>query len=209
MDLERTRVTTPFNGSVASLRVAPGQWVESGQELMTLVDLDPIRVEVSVLEGEIQHISRGSAARVSFAAFPGEFFPGIVEMVNPIVEKGTRGARVTIVTSNPHQKILPGMYARVGFDARRFDNRLVVHRNAILRREGKTLLFVHEGGRAHWRYVATGVQNDSLVEILPVQGTVLPNPGDVVLTVGHQMLVHDARVQLAPQTQTAPSETQP
>ncbi|HYJ78027.1 MAG TPA: efflux RND transporter periplasmic adaptor subunit, partial [Longimicrobiaceae bacterium] len=176
LDLSRTRVGAPFAGRVASLKVVPGQWVRAGDELMTVVALDPIRVEVQVLESEIGFLAAGRRARVSFAAFP-ELFTGTVQSINPVVESGTRTARVTVLVPNPQGRILPGMYARVSLEARRFAGRTLVPRAAILERDRRSMLFVFEGerggdrGLAKWRYVTTGLQNDSLVEILPSEET--------------------------------------
>ncbi|HEX6036457.1 efflux RND transporter periplasmic adaptor subunit, partial [Longimicrobium sp.] len=38
LDLQRTRLASPFAGRIASLKVVPGQWVRQGDELMTIVD---------------------------------------------------------------------------------------------------------------------------------------------------------------------------
>jgi multidrug efflux pump subunit AcrA (membrane-fusion protein) len=123
-----------------------------------------------------------------------------VETINPVVESGTRTARVTVVVPNPGGRILPGMYARVSLEARRFADRVLVPRSAILERDRRTMLFVFDGqnarGLAKWRYVTTGLQNDSLVEIVPNADTDSVKPGEVVLTEGHYTLIHDALVRL-------------
>jgi membrane fusion protein, multidrug efflux system len=199
-ELARTRLVAPFAGRIATLRAVPGQWLRAGDELMTLVQLDPIKVEVQVLEAEVGHVGPGHRARVSFAAFPGEVFEGRVETVNPIVERDTRTARVTVRVPNPGGRVLPGMYARVALDARRFTDRTMVPRAAILERDRRTMLFVYEGdaggGRAKWRYVTTGLENDELVEIVEHPDTDMVRPGEVVLTGGHYTLIHDARVRV-------------
>ncbi|HEY0020328.1 MAG TPA: efflux RND transporter periplasmic adaptor subunit [Longimicrobium sp.] len=201
LDLSRTRMGSPITGRVASLKAVPGQWVRTGDELMTIVDLDPIRVEVQVLESEIAHLAPGRTANVSFAAFPGEPFTGRIQTINPIVESGTRTARVTVLVDNPGGRILPGMYARVSLEARRYADRVLVPRSAILERDRRAMLFVYEPGSADglakWRYVTTGLQNGSMVEIVS-QGveTDSVKPGEVVLTEGHYTLIHDARVRL-------------
>jgi RND family efflux transporter MFP subunit len=202
LDLARTRLTAPFAGRVASLKVVPGQWVRQGDEILTIVDLDPIKVEVQVLESEVSFLSPGRRAHISFAAFPGERFTGTVQTINPVVDGQTRTARVTVLVPNPERKILPGMYARVSLDARRFGDRLLVPRSAILERDGRPMLFVFEPGEdgdsglAKWRYVTLGMQNDSLVEIVPGEETLLVEPGEVVLTDGHYTLIHDARIRV-------------
>jgi membrane fusion protein, multidrug efflux system len=200
LELQRTRIGSPFGGRVATLKVVPGQFVRAGDELMTIVNLDPIRVEVQVLESEVGFLTPGRTAKVSFAAFP-EPFTGKVQTINPVVDGGTRTARATVLVPNPGGRILPGMYARVSLDARRFEDRILVPRSAILERDRRTMLFVFDGqesgrGLAKWRYVTTGMQNDSLVEIVPSEDTESVQPGETVLTEGHYTLIHDARVRL-------------
>ena len=203
MELARTRVRAPFAGRVADLLVVPGQHVTEGTDLLTVVDLDPIEVQVNVLEAELSALQEGRRATVRFAAFPGTPFEGRIESVNPVVDPQTRTARVTVVLRNPEDRIKPGMYAEVSLAATSLPDRLVVPRAAILERgEGRarTMLFVYEEdaqgrGRAKWRYVTTGRANDTLVEIVPSdEGTV--EPGETVLVDGHHYLAHDTPVRL-------------
>ncbi|HEX7048692.1 MAG TPA: efflux RND transporter periplasmic adaptor subunit [Longimicrobiales bacterium] len=196
LDLARTQVTAPFPGRAASIKVVPGQRVSPGDELMTIVDLDPIRVEVQVLEGEVGYLEAGRPARVSFAAFPDETFTGTIETINPLVDEGTRTAKVTVVLDNPDGRILPGMFAQVSLEAQRFPDRILVPRAAILERDGRPMLFVYEDGRAKWRYVTPGLQNETLVEIVRNPDTDMVEPGEQVLVNGHYTLTHDAPVRL-------------
>ena len=207
LELARTRVTAPFAGRIANLLVVEGQSVRAGDELLSVVDLDPLRVEVHVLETEVGLLAAGRRAQVVFAALPGETSAGRVTTINPIVEDATRTARVTVTVRNPGGRVLPGMYARVSLEARTFANRILVPRTAILERDRRTMLFVYEGdqtgGLAKWRYVTTGLQNDSLVEIVENPETEMVRPGEMVLTDGHYTLIHDARVRLVPNVRDA------
>lgn len=196
LDVEHTRIGAPFPGRIANLEVVPGEWVRPGDALMTLLDLDPMKVEVRVLESEIGQLAPGRRAQISFAAFPGEMFAGRIATINPVVDSTTRTARATVLVRNPDGRILPGMYAEVSMDAQAFADRVLVPRSAVLERDGRTMLFVYEDGRAKWRYVTTGLQNDSLVEIVPNPETDSVAPGEIVLTGGHNTLIHDARVRL-------------
>ncbi|MHC4479860.1 MAG: efflux RND transporter periplasmic adaptor subunit [Planctomycetota bacterium] len=205
MQLGRTRITAPFRGRAASIRVVEGQLVRPGDELLTIVDLNPVKVEVQVLESEVGLLAPGRGATISFAAFPGEVFTGRIATVNPMVERETRTARVTVLLDNPDGRILPGMYARVSLEARKFADRVLVPRSAILERDRRTMLFVFEGessvGLAKWRYVTTGLANDLLVEVVPNPDTDMVEPGERVLTDGHYTLIHDARVRLVESVQ--------
>jgi RND family efflux transporter MFP subunit len=210
LQLQRTQVTAPFDGRAASVKVMTGQTVRVGDELVTVVDLNPIRVVVQVLESEVGLLAAGRRAVVSFAAFPGEEFTGRIETINPVVAQDTRTANVTVTIPNPQGRILPGMYARVALEARKFPNRILVPRAAVLERDRRTMLFVFQGdgegaatGLAKWRYVTTGLANDSLVEIVANPETEMVQPGETVLTDGHYTLIHDARVRLVENVQAA------
>ena len=196
INLERTSVRAPFSGRIADLRVVEGQYVSPGTELLTVVDLDPIKVEVQVLEAEIGYLTAGRRAAVSFAAFPGETFNGRISTINPVVDPETRTGRVTVLISNPRGRIKPGMYARVSLDATFFPNRILVPRTAILEKDRRTMLFVFEDGRAKWRYVTLGLENDTQVEIIANDETSMVEPGEVVLVDNHYYIIHDAPVTL-------------
>ena len=202
LELSWTRIGAPFAGRVADLRVVPGQFVAQGDELVTVVELDPIKVEAQVLEGEIGLLEEGRRATMTFAAFPGQTFVGRVETINPVVDLETRSARVTVLLPNPGGRIKPGMYASVSLDAQHFTERILVPRSAVLERDRRTMLFVfneEEGeiGRTEWRYVTTGLENDRVVEIVENTETSMVDPGEIVLVDGHHFLGHDAAVQLA------------
>ena len=196
IDLERTRIRAPFPGRVASVNVVPGQRVSQGEALLSVVDLTPIKVQVQVLEGELAHLAPGGTADLRFSAFPDEVFTGTIRTINPVVEEQTRTAKVTVVVPNPEGRILPGMYARVELEAQRIPDRILVPRSAILERDRRTMLFVLEDGKAKWRYVTTGMENDEYIEIVENPETEMVQPGEVVLTGGHFTLTHDADVRL-------------
>ncbi|GMV06166.1 MAG: hypothetical protein AMXMBFR53_24420 [Gemmatimonadota bacterium] len=200
--LERTRVVAPFAGRVANVEVVVGENVPVSTQLLTVVSLDPIKVEVQVLEAELGYLREGRRAEVRFAAYPGEVFTGRVETINPVVDPETSTGRVTVLLENRDQRIKPGMYAEVSLDAEALPDRVLVPRAAILERgEGRrrTMLFVFESdgsrGLAKWRYVTTGRENETVVEIVPGDEGMV-EPGEIVLVDGHHYLAHDTPVRL-------------
>ena len=202
LKLSWTRISAPFAGRVAELQVVPGQFVAQDVELVTIVELDPIKVEAQVLEGEIRLLKEGRRATMTFAAFPGETFTGRVETINPVIDLETRSARVTVLLPNPGGRIKPGMYASISLDAQHFTERILVPRSAVLERDRRTMLFVfnEEGGeigRTEWRYVTTGLENNQVVEIVDNPETSMVSAGEIVLVDGHHFLGHDAAVQIA------------
>src|SRR5690606_7067588 len=160
-----------------------------------------------VLEGEVGFLNPGRRARITFAAFPGEEFIGRIETINPLIDRQTRTAKVTVSVPNPAGRILPGMYARVSLEARRFPDRILVPRACILERDRRTMLFVYDGDergrRAKSRYETPGLETETQVEIVANPDTDMVPPGEIVLTDGHYTLIHDARVRLVDDVRAA------
>jgi membrane fusion protein, multidrug efflux system len=202
MELEWTRVRAPFTGRVANLEAVEGSFLSSGGEVLTLVQLDPIKVEVNVLEAEMAYLQEGRRATLQFPAFPGERLQGRIETINPVVDPETRSSRVTVVLSNPDHRIRPGMYARVTLEAQSYPDRVLVPRDAVVERDRRQVVFMirnmDEQGRgvSEWRYVTTGRRNEEFVEIVPHEETSMLSPGEIVLVDGHHYLAHDWPVQL-------------
>jgi RND family efflux transporter MFP subunit len=211
MELEFTRVRAPFAGRVANLKAVEGAFIGNGGEVLTLLQLDPIKVDVSVLESDISYLAVGRRASVRFNALGGETLTGVVESVNPLVDPTTRAGRVTLTLPNPQGRILPGNYAWVSLDAEAFPDRILVPREAVVTRGDthREVVFMLKNpddqgrGMAEWRYVATGRRNDTMVEIVPSEESPMLQPGEIVLVDGHHYLAHDVAVRLVDNVATA------
>lgn len=207
LDLANTTVAAPFAGQVANVLVTKGEYVTAGEEMMTLVDIDPIHVEVQVVEGELRWLAESSLAVVTLPAFSDTVFEGRMVSINPVVDPATRTARVTVVVPNPDGRILPGMFARVSLEGRAFEDRVMVPEEALIERDNRTLVFVFQPlqdappgeGLAKWVYVTPGLSNGEVVELIESEGTEVPAPGSLVITGGNYTLIHDARVRVAPE----------
>lgn len=203
-DLAQTTVAAPFPGFVADVAASPGEFVSAGEEVLTLVALHPIQVEVQVPESELRWLAAGGGARVLLPALPDEEFAGRISAINPVVDPQSRTGRVTVSVSNPEGTIRPGMYARVTLAGRSFADRVTVPRDALVERDGRTLVFLFQPlpdapreGVAKWVYVTPGLGNAREVELVATDDTPLPEPGSAVIVGGNYTLVHDARVQVA------------
>ncbi|HUE96168.1 MAG TPA: efflux RND transporter periplasmic adaptor subunit [Longimicrobiaceae bacterium] len=203
-DLAQATVVAPFPGFVADVAASPGEFVGAGEEVLTLVDLHPILVEVQVPESELRWLSVGGGARMRFPGLPDEEFAGTIAAINPVVDPDSRTGRVTVSLANSEGTIRPGMYARVTLSGRSFADRVTVPRDALVERDGRTLVFLFQPlpdapgeGVAKWVYVTPGLGNAREVELVSTDETPLPERGSPVIVGGNYTLVHDARVQVA------------
>jgi RND family efflux transporter MFP subunit len=203
-DLRRTEIRAPYAGRVANLVVASGSRLGVGDSVATVIDLSQIDVDVFVLEGQIGALAVGRQATVRFSAYRGEQHAATVVTINPIVDSESRASRVTVRLDNPEARILPGMHASVSIAGDLYEGRTFVPKEAIVERSRRDVVFVFEPeaegstkGRAKWRYVTTGLENDAAIEIVPAEDTDMVSEGETVLVAGHSTLTHDARVDVS------------
>lgn len=111
--LEDMRIEAPFASIVGPRAVSPGQFVNVGQQLVTLTDDARVKVTYSVPEAHFAELRTGQAVEIKVAAFGHRVFPGRVELINPQVDESTRTIEVRAIADNPDRLLRPGMFARV------------------------------------------------------------------------------------------------
>ncbi|OGD20184.1 MAG: hypothetical protein A2W03_13260 [Candidatus Aminicenantes bacterium RBG_16_63_16] len=189
LDLQKTSVKAPFAGIITDISVSPGEHVEAGRQLFTLVNISEIKMIARVLESEVGKMKAGREVDLRFSAYPDKTFKGQVEAISPVVNPEDKTCAVHVVVENQQEEIKPGMHAEVEIAAEVHKDRLLVPQDAVLLRGGRKLVFVVEEGLAKWRYIEVGLENESYAEVL--DGV---KEGEQVIVEGHFTLAHDARV---------------
>lgn len=128
INVDYTNVTAPFDGVVSARQVSIGDLVGAGQPtvLATIVQHDPIYVNFSVNEREVQRIRaemlrrgfaqdqiRNTVVEVGLQSETGYPHKGTLEYLSPTVTAGTGTLTVRAVLPNPNRVLLPGYFARV------------------------------------------------------------------------------------------------
>ena len=187
-DLRNTVVKAPFAGTISQIYVDEGENVTAGQKLFSLYDMDVMRIEVNILESEVNKIKLNAYCKIKFPAIPDKVFEGKVKSVSPDVNETTRVCRVIIELKN-NGHIKHGMYADVKITENVNKDVIFVHRDAVLTRDGKTLVFTAQGGLAKWQYVKPGVKTEYFTEIL--EGV---EAGQDIIITKNFSLSHDANI---------------
>lgn len=87
-----TRIPAPVSGIVSNKNVEPGQLVQAGQPLMSVVPLDDIWVAANLKETDVRNVRPGDAVDIEADAYPGMHFEGTVESLSP-----ASGARYSLL----------------------------------------------------------------------------------------------------------------
>lgn len=207
LDRERAVITAPFDGMVDRLEISEGERVQGGESVTTVVNLNALRIEASVLEHDLPLIREGGQAIITSAAAPDRAVIGRVSAVLPVIDTITRAGRAYVRLAGGGI-LRPGMYADVKLEATRLTNRRLVPARAVIERDGRPLVFVVKDGRAQWVYINPGRSNGTETEVLPdsASGVIPVNAGDEVIVEGHLTLTHDAPVQVTQAEEPRKSE---
>lgn len=106
-------IKAPFPGRLGITTVNPGQYLNPGDKLVTLQQLDPIHVDFTVPQSSLAQLKNGLSVTATTDSFPGASFTGTVTAINPVVDASTRNVRVQATLKNPERKLLPGMFTNV------------------------------------------------------------------------------------------------
>lgn len=81
VQVERTRILAPRDGTLITRLVDPGEHVTPGTPLLVLADLDSLLVEAEVDEFDAGRVVPGCAARITAEGYPGKVWAGHVTEV--------------------------------------------------------------------------------------------------------------------------------
>ena len=202
--LAKTVITAPFAGVVGLRQVSPGEYVEAGQALVDLVQLDPLKLEFRVPEIHLGKIATGQVVAVELDAFPGEKFPGTVYAVDAMVDPQARNVALRAELDNEDGRLRPGLFARVSLELGSKADALLVPEQALWPQGDKQFVYVVKDGKADLVEVTTGVRENGKVEI--VSGLA---PDAIVITAGQLKIGPGSPVLAVPAAGAAPAKAPP
>lgn len=206
--LSKMTLRAPFSGQIGLREVSVGDFVSIGQDLVTLVRMDPIEVDFSVPEGALPQLRSGQKISVTVDAFPGETFGGEVVAIAPVVDVNSRSVQLRAQIANPDFKLRPGQFAKLTLDTSEGGEAILIPEQALMQ-EGETrFVFTVVDGKAKKTVVTTGRRVPGQVQV--VEGL---SAGDVVITAGQgkPMMQEGMPLMVLPAgggaaTETAPAE---
>lgn len=147
-------VRAPFAGVVADRWVSPGEWIAPGMRLVSLVDDDPLTIELSVPERWVPRMAVGQDVLVSAIAYPEQKFPAKVTRIGAEIGKMTRALTVEAELA-PGSSLRPGMFAEAQLTLGQ-KPMAVVPKTALVQRGQTWRLFVVVKGHLEERVVQLG-----------------------------------------------------
>ena len=154
--LRDTEIRAPFSGEIVERAVTAGEYVRADSRVVTLVNTDSLRVEITVPEADVALVKQGMQVDFRTAGDgSGKVFHGKIRYVGPAVRKQSRDAVVEAVFKNDDHDLRPGMFvtARLAVG----EQELPAIPTAAVRADGNLRhVFVDVSGRLEDRLVQAG-----------------------------------------------------
>lgn len=165
--LDELNIRSPRAGTVYSVPVHQGQFVNQGDLIVQVADLEKMQVRAFVDEPEIGRLDFGQKAEVTWDALPGRMWQGVLTRIpTTVTTQGTRTVgEVLITVDNQDRKLLPNVNVSVSIVTNKAQNALTVSREAVVQEDGSRFLFVVEDNHLRRRKVETGIANLTRIQI--------------------------------------------
>lgn len=187
--VDKTQLVAPFDGVAGLRNVSVGDVVSVGQPLMSVVALDPMKVDFSVSEVALDKIKTGQVVNVTVNTFSGKQFVGKVDAIDPFIDQQTHSVAVRAVVDNHDGLLYPGLFAQVKLVVNDKPNALLIPEQAIVPQGKQQMVYRITNDQVNLVAVDVGVRQAGQVEI--VNGL---KAGDRVVTAGQIKLHEGAKV---------------
>jgi membrane fusion protein (multidrug efflux system) len=163
--LKDTRIKSPLGGTAGERQVDAGDYVESGEHLVTIVQTRRLKLSFAVPERFMGRVGPDQIVHIETPAFPGRQFSGKVYFVAPRIQTATRDLPGKAYIDNPDGCLRPGGFATVELKVGRRENAQVVPEEALVPIRKGYGVFRVEDSTARWRRVKIGLRQPASAEI--------------------------------------------
>ncbi len=197
--LERAVLTAPFDGVLGLRRVSVGDYVASGQDIVNLEQMSPIKIEFRVPQRFLAVLSLGQPVTLASDAYPEAEFAAEISAIDPRIDPASRSILVQAVAQNRDGRLRPGQFVAVTVRIAERSDALFIPESALVPQGAQNFVFRVVDGRAVRGEVDAGLRFAGQVEILAgLTG------GDMVVTAGQQRLQDGIAVRVSPPVYVPP-----
>jgi len=158
--VDYTEIRAPFDGVILSKSANVGDLVTpfssatgSKGAVVSMADMGTLEVEADVSESSLAKVHVGQPAEIVLDALPDTRFRGHINRMVPTVDRAKATVMTKVAFDAIDPRILPEMSAKVSFLSREVAPEqqkpmVAVNPDAIVQRDGRSVVFVMRDGRA-------------------------------------------------------------
>lgn len=164
--LKKTEIRAPFEGTIGIIDVGPGSFVQTNQELVTLVDQTPIKVKFGVPGKFVNDVGIGQTVELKVDACKNRTFQGTVEAVDSHVDSATNSVWLRASIPNDHGTLKAGLFANVTLVIGEQGDTITVDEASVERIGEQEFVWIVDNGKARRTGVLTGMRDKGRIEVV-------------------------------------------
>jgi RND family efflux transporter MFP subunit len=181
-NLDATKLTAPFDGTITQANATPGVVVSTGTQVFRIDNLSSLEVAVQVTEIDINGIQTGQPATITFNAIPNKTYTGKVlqSALAGTVGNNSTTFSVIVQITNADALIKPGMAANVTITTNEVANALLIPSTSIFTdSSGQQYVYLIQNGTPTAVNVSVGAVSDTTTQIT---GSTLQEGDTIILS---------------------------
>ncbi len=161
-------VRAPFSGFVSNRNIAVGEFATSSTPILTLLRVNPIKVQIQIAEADVGFVSLGRGVSVEVEAYKDRKFAGVVTAINPAFNATSRSATVEAEIENGNNMLRSGMFATARINRSGSSNGIFAPKASVFNDQATQSyrIFVIQEGVVKLRVVQPGAEENDMVQIL-------------------------------------------
>lgn len=164
--LAQKQISAPFDGRLGIRQISVGSLVSPGQQITTLDDITPIKLDFSVPELFFASLAVGQQVTARSGAYPDRDFTGTIRGIDSRVDPLTRSIMVRAEVPNNDGLLRPGMLLRVQL-LRSVDSVLQLPERAVVPLDTRHFVYVvGDDNIAKERQITIGRRKPGIVEVI-------------------------------------------
>ncbi len=194
--LDKTVIKAPFDAVAGLRKVSVGDFVDVGQDMVNLEQIDPLKVDFRVAEVYVGAVKPGQQMQLRVDAFAGEQFIGKVYAIDPLIDESGRSILLRANLPNQDGRLRPGLFARITLVLNERNDAIQVPEQALVPQGQDQFVFKVVDGKAALTKVEVGIRRDGMAEIISGLG-----PEDQVVTAGQLKIRDGAAIKPVPKAE--------
>jgi len=163
--LDDCTIKAPISGMISKRFVDVGAMVGPTQPLVSIVDVDTVKLLTHVNDEDIDLVKSAQRVAVKVDTYLDKVFEVKEINISPAMDPLSRKIEVEIKISNPDYLMKPGMFPRIRLLVQR-NNTLLIPKEAVMEKDQRKEVFVVRDARVHLSRISIGLEKDDLVEIM-------------------------------------------
>jgi RND family efflux transporter MFP subunit len=195
--VDDTTIAAPFAGHVTARPVSVGEYVTTSSKVVTIVRIQPIKLELQVPAPDAGKLRRGMRVRAEVPSHPGRNFEGVVSALNVALDASSRAMAIEVRFPNTDGRLLPGMFGTAEIRLPETERAMYVPSAAVatIANGQSSAVYIVDDATARVRVVQLGESQNGMVRVLAGL-----DDHAVVATSGLNQLFDGARVRATAST---------